>query len=53
MVVEISDRAIRDACIDSLIPVRPNGIVCWRSDRLPDDPSGLIALCGEKFPGTY
>jgi hypothetical protein len=49
-VVEITDRAIRDAYLDSLILVRPDGFVCWRSDRLPDDPSGLIDIVrGESF----
>jgi len=49
-VVEITDRAIRDAYLDSLILVRPDGFVCWRSDWLPDDPSGLIDIVrGESF----
>jgi hypothetical protein len=51
--VELTDRAVRDAYIDSLILVRPDGFVCWRSDRLPDDPSGLIDIVrGESFSAS-
>jgi 2-polyprenyl-6-methoxyphenol hydroxylase-like FAD-dependent oxidoreductase len=49
-VVEITHRAVRDAYIDSLVLVRPDGFVCWRSNRPPDDPMGLIDIVrGESF----
>jgi 2-polyprenyl-6-methoxyphenol hydroxylase-like FAD-dependent oxidoreductase len=49
-VVEITDRAVRDAYLDNLILVRPDGFVCWRSDRLPDDPTGLIDIVRGESP---
>ena len=49
-VVEITDSAIRGVYRQSLVMVRPDGFVCWRSDQLPDDPSGLIDVVrGESF----
>jgi 2-polyprenyl-6-methoxyphenol hydroxylase-like FAD-dependent oxidoreductase len=41
-IVEIADRAVKDAYVNSLVLVRPDGFVCWRSDQLPNDPIGLI-----------
>jgi 2-polyprenyl-6-methoxyphenol hydroxylase-like FAD-dependent oxidoreductase len=41
-IVEIADRAVKDAYMNSLVMVRPDGFVCWRSDQLPNDPISLI-----------
>jgi 2-polyprenyl-6-methoxyphenol hydroxylase-like FAD-dependent oxidoreductase len=51
-IVEISDRAVKDAYVDKLVLVRPDGFVCWRSDHLPNDPVGLIDVVRGEGPGV-
>lgn len=41
-VLRIDDPAIADLYERRLVLVRPDGHVAWRSDRLPEDPSGII-----------
>jgi 2-polyprenyl-6-methoxyphenol hydroxylase-like FAD-dependent oxidoreductase len=44
-VVEIADdEATRCAYVNALVLVRPDGFVCWRSDRLSDDAVGLLDI---------
>jgi 2-polyprenyl-6-methoxyphenol hydroxylase-like FAD-dependent oxidoreductase len=50
-VVQIADHAAKDAYVDSLVLVRPDGFVCWRSNQLPDDPVALIDLVRGQTPG--
>jgi hypothetical protein len=51
-IVEISDRAVKDAYGDSLVLVRPDGFVCWRSDQPPNDPVSLIDVVRGEGPGV-
>jgi 2-polyprenyl-6-methoxyphenol hydroxylase-like FAD-dependent oxidoreductase len=44
-VVEIADEAaVRNAYVNALVLVRPDGFVCWRSGRLPEDALGLLDI---------
>lgn len=41
---EIGDPAVRECYVNTLVLVRPDGFVCWRSDSVPDDSRALIDI---------
>jgi hypothetical protein len=41
-VVELQSPEVRSAYVNNLVLVRPDGFVCWRSDKVPANPLGVI-----------